>query len=123
MKKIFRVCIIIFILTIICQISYKFYFEDRQLIAKYYGYYFAYTLDSDLVNRYAISALAKDTVVKFEKLQTIADKCFDILKDVDIEPPKDIANIDLTEHSNDILNEVKELDKLNIKRLVLEKYK
>jgi hypothetical protein len=67
MKKIKKIFIICTILTLAFFISYKSYFEDRQLIAKYYGYSFAYTLDSDFVNHYAILAEAKNTVRLFDK--------------------------------------------------------
>jgi hypothetical protein len=64
MKKIF---IILTILSLAIFISYKSYFEDRQLIARHYGYVFAYTLDSDFVNHYAILAEAKNTVRLFDE--------------------------------------------------------
>jgi GGDEF domain-containing protein len=67
MKKIKKIFIILTILTLAFFISYKNYFEDRQIIAKYYGYSFAYTLDSDFVNHYAILAYSKDTARLFDE--------------------------------------------------------
>ena len=80
MKKIKKIFIIITILTLAWSISYKYYFKKRQIIAEYYGYYFAYTLDSDYVNHYAILAYCKDTARLFDEMAAMMPDFIDTFK-------------------------------------------